>query len=113
MRTDNPARTWIGWTVVVAGLALALARFIRYIEVVTDVDVAFTASLAWWGMFVAGLGLILYGLVDELEGSEFGPSTQAWAALLVGLLILTIMPASPAPGAELRDMFGGMFGLIL
>lgn len=110
MQTDNPARTWLGWTVVVAGLALALARFIRYIEVVTDVDVAFTSSLAWWGMFVAGLGLILFGLVDEIEGREFGPSTQAWAALLVGLLILALMPASPAPGAELRDMFRGMLG---
>lgn len=110
MQTDNPARTWIGWTVVVAGFALALARFISYIDVVTDVEVGFTASLAWWSMFLAGLGLVLYGVVDEIEGSEFGPSTQAWAALLVGLLILTLMPSSPAPGAELRDVFGGMFG---
>lgn len=102
---DDAARTWSVRIALLAGGALALARFIRYIDVVTDADIEFTASLAWWGTYVAGLALVAGGAIEHVGGDE-GESLAAWIGLLVGLLILATMPSSPMPGFEFGQLFG-------
>lgn len=109
MPEDDELRSWGTWTILVAAAALALARFVRYIDVVTDTDAAFSATLAWWGSYVAGLVLLLLAAVDQLEGDQ-PADLRSWIGLLVGVLILVVMPSSPAPAFEFGQALGGAFG---
>lgn len=109
MTGSDTARTWSVRIALLAGGALALARFIRYIDVVTDTDVEFTASLAWWGTYAAGLALVSIGAIEHVT-DESDENLVAWASLLVGLLILVVMPSSPAPAFEFGQAMGSMFG---
>ncbi len=106
-RRDAGARTWSLAVAVLGVAALAVARFVRYVQVVSDADVAFASTLAWWGMYLTGLGLVATGLVGYFE-EEMGPRTSDWAAFLVGVLVLVIMPA--APGVDWAGMFSGVMG---
>lgn len=93
------------WAAAGGGMAIALGAFIRYVQIVDDVEVEFATALAWWGAWAAGLGLVIAGLMGRLQGVE---REQALLVLLVGLLVLVIMPV--APGGSINVDFGGMFG---
>lgn len=92
---------------LLAGGLLALARFVRYVDVVTDTDVGVAATMAWWGSYLAGVSLVAFGAIDHLSDRDPEEGMAAWGALLVGLILLTLMPGSPA---GLTFSFGGMFG---
>lgn len=91
----------------IGGGALALARFIHYLQTIDDVDVGFAEALGWWGTWLAGAGLLTAGLLGTLRGDDEDAMT-AWTALLVGVLILVVMPAFP--GFAFSVDMGGMFG---
>lgn len=107
MAESSEAQTVTIRITLLAGMLLILARFVRYIDVVTDTDVGAAATMAWWGTYLAGIGLLTYGALDHLGDRDPEEGLAAWGALLVGLILLTVMPASPA---GLTVNVGGFMG---
>lgn len=92
------------WIAILGAAAIALGRFIAYIQAVDDIDVDFGSALAWWGAWLAGVSLVVRGAAGDHK--DPAGAWVPWAALLVGLLILVIMPAIPAGNLDLSNLFG-------
>lgn len=105
MPDESAATRWGTFVALGAGGMLAVARLATYIDVVTDTDVGFLHTLGWWGSYLAGLGLLVVGAAGTMDREV--ASQRAWTALLVGLVILVLTPASPAPAFDLSRILGG------
>ncbi len=92
------------WVAILAAGAIALGRFIAYIQAVDDIDVEVGSALAWWGAWLAGVALVIRGAAGEREDAT--SAWVPWAALLVGILVLVVMPAIPAGNVDLSSFFG-------
>lgn len=104
MSEDREDVRYSAYVAAIAGGMLAIARLGTYLDVVNDTDVAFVQSLAWWGSYVAGVGLLAVGLRGTLVGET--RSDRAWWAMAIGLLVLVLMPAAPVPNVDLGQLFG-------
>lgn len=84
------------WVVVLAAAVLAAARFATYVNTVRVLDVRIEAAFAWWATYAIALGLVVVGLLGQGRTRRTpGSEDPAWLALLVGILVLVLMPASP------------------
>lgn len=88
------------WVVVLATAVLAAARFAGYVNTVRILDVRPSAAIAWWASYVLALGLVVVGLLGQ-QTARHGNERPAWLALLVGILVLVLMPASPSAASAL------------
>lgn len=83
------------WVVVLAAAVLAAARFAAYVSTVRVTDVPIEAAFAWWSTYAIALGLVVVGLLGQRD-PHHRTDSPAWLALLVGILVLVIMPTTPA-----------------
>lgn len=98
--------TWAMKATVLAGAVLVVARFLVYMDVVTEtgVEIGFQRALTWWSIYVVGIGLFVTGAAAHFQQGE--TAQRGWSALLAGLIILALMGG---PGFEITGM-GGFFG---
>lgn len=106
MVTLEQAQEGAMWVVVLASALLASARFAAYVDTVQSVDVGVEAALAWWSTYAIALGLILVGLLGQRRTPSHTEATS-WAALLVGILVLVLMPGDPSGLGQLGVAFQG------
>lgn len=83
------------WVVVLASAVLAAARFATYINTVRVLDMRPEAAVAWWATYALALGLLVVGILGQQQTPRRSQN-PAWLALLVGILVLVLMPSSPA-----------------
>lgn len=88
------------WVVVLAAAVLAASRFALYLNTVRVVDVRVEAAVAWWATYAIALALLVVGLLGQ-RSARRERDRSAWLALLVGILVLVLMPASPADATAL------------
>lgn len=92
------------WVVVLAAATLAAARFATYVNTVRLLDVRAETAVAWWATYAIAVGLIVVGLLGQRRSGPRRSQTPAWLALLVGVLVLVLMPATPAASTALSTV---------
>lgn len=92
------AQEGVMWLVVVAAATLAASRFAAYLTNVRAVHVDVETAVAWWSTWTIGVGLVVVGLLGQ-RTSRPQETTNSWLSLLVGILLLVLMPATPSAGA--------------
>lgn len=82
------------WVAVLAAAVLAAARFAAYVRTVRVLDLTIESTIAWWATYAIALGLVTVGLLGQ-RSARRSREDPAWLALLVGILVLVLMPATP------------------